>query len=247
MQLFIELMAYMEALANQIPLEIFTFFGTILEEIFAPIPSPFVMTITGSIAQAQGHSMVYLIIVAIIGAAGRVAGTSFLYLIADVAEDIVIGKFGNFLGVSHREIEQIGSRFNGTARDYLTLIFFRSIPVMPSSPISVVCGLIKLNYKVFALGTGIGSVFRNLFFLYIGFTGLAATESFMEGLESAETIAQIAFVLALVGGFYYFYRKRERGELLESSEESDESSANAQAEPKLNLDTDQASSSYEPS
>jgi membrane protein DedA with SNARE-associated domain len=243
MQLFIELMAYMEALANQIPLEIFTFFGTILEEIFAPIPSPFVMTITGSIAQAQGHSMVYLIIVAIIGAAGRVAGTSFLYLIADVAEDIVIGKFGNFLGVSHREIEQIGSRFNGTARDYLTLIFFRSIPVMPSSPISVVCGLIKLNYKVFALGTGIGSVFRNLFFLYIGFTGLAATESFMEGLESAETIAQIVFVLALVGGFYYFYRKRERGELLESSEESEESSANAQAEPKLNLDTDQASSS----
>jgi membrane protein DedA with SNARE-associated domain len=241
MQLFIELMTYMESLANQIPLEIFTFFGTILEEIFAPIPSPFVMTITGSIAQAQGHPMVYLIMVSIIGAAGRVTGTSFLYLIADVAEDIVIGKFGSFLGVSHQEIEQIGSRFNGTARDYLTLILFRSIPVMPSSPISVVCGLIKMNYKVFAIGTGIGSVFRNLFFLYIGFTGLAATESFMEGFESVETIVQIVFVLALVGGFYYFYRKRERGELLEPVEESENT------ESELDSDTNQTPPSYDPS
>lgn len=207
-------MVYLESMAGYVPLEIFTFLGTILEEILAPIPSPFVMTITGSIAQAQGHLLGYLIVVAIIGAVGRVAGTSFLYLIADIAEDIVIGRFGNFLGVSHREVEQIGSRFNGTARDYLTLIFLRSIPVMPSSPISVVCGLVKLNYKVFAIGTGIGSVFRNLFFLYIGYTGLAATESFMEGLDSVETIVQILFVLALVGGFYYFYRKRERGELL---------------------------------
>lgn len=216
MQLFVELMAYLEKLANYVPLEVFTFFGTILEEILAPIPSPFVMTITGSIAQAQGHMLGYLVVVALIGAAGRVVGTTFLYVVADFAEDIIIGKFGGFLGVSHREVEQIGSRFNGTARDYLTLIALRTIPVMPSSPISVVCGLIKLNYRVFAIGTAIGSVFRNLFFLWIGFTGLAATESFMEGFESVETVVQILFVLVLIGGFYYYYRKRERGELLES-------------------------------
>jgi len=241
MQLFIELMAYLEALANQIPLEVFTFFGTILEEILAPIPSPFVMTITGSIAKAQGHLLGYLIIVSLIGAAGRVAGTTFLYFLADVAEDIVFGRFGSFLGVSHREIEQIGSRFNGTARDYLTLIFFRSIPVMPSSPISVVCGLVKLNYRVFAIGTAIGSVFRNLFFLYIGFTGLAATESFMEGFQSAETIAQILFVLALAGGFYYYYRKRERGELLQPADDAEDSSIGAPVETRLDPDADHAS------
>ncbi len=222
MELFAQLMAYLEALANLIPLEAFTFIGTILEEILAPIPSPFVMTITGSIAQAQGRLLGYLIVVALIGALGRVVGTTFLYFVADFAEDIVIGKFGSFLGISHREVEQIGSRFNGTARDYLTLIVLRSIPVMPSSPISVVCGLIKLKYKVFVIGTAIGSVFRNLFFLYIGFTGLAATESFTEGFESVETIVQIIFVLALVGGFYYFYRKREKGELLKTPEGAEE-------------------------
>lgn len=221
MGLVSQLLAYLEALANHIPLELFTFLGTILEEILAPIPSPFVMTITGSIVRAQGHLLAYLIVVSIIGAVGRVVGTSFLYLVADVAEDVAIGTFGSFLGVSHREIIQIGSRFNGTARDYLTLILLRSIPVMPSSPISVVCGLVKLNFKVFAIGTGIGSVLRNLFFLYIGYTGLAATESFMAGLEGVETVVQIVFVLSLAGGFYYFYRKRQRGELLKEAEAAD--------------------------
>ncbi len=241
MEIFTQLLAYLETLANYIPLEAFTFIGTILEEILAPIPSPFVMTITGSIARAQGHLLGYLIVVAVIGALGRVVGTTFLYFVADIAEDIIFGKFGEFLGIADWQFEQIGSRFNGTARDYLTLIILRSIPVMPSSPLSVICGLIKLDFKVFAIGTAVGSVFRNLFFLYIGFTGLAATESFMEGLESVETIMQILFVLALVAGFYYFYRKRQAGELLKSAGDPEEQSAVTRAGPPLNPEGDQVS------
>ncbi|MEA3377036.1 MAG: VTT domain-containing protein [Chloroflexota bacterium] len=241
MEIFAQLMTYLETLANQIPLEAFTFLGTILEEILAPIPSPFVMTITGSIARAQGHLLGYLIVVALIGALGRVVGTTFLYFVADIAQDIIFGRFGEFLGIADWQFEQIGSRFDGTARDYLTLIILRSIPVMPSSPLSVICGLIKLDFKVFAIGTAVGSVFRNLFFLWIGFTGLAATESFMHGLESAETVVQILFVLALVAGFYYFYRKRERGELLKPVNGPEESSAGGRVSPALNPDGDQPS------
>ncbi|MFW6135647.1 MAG: DedA family protein [Chloroflexota bacterium] len=241
MEIFNQLMVYLETLAGQIPLEAFTFLGTILEEILAPIPSPFVMTITGSIAQAQGHLIGYLILVALIGALGRVVGTTFLYFLADIAEDIVFGTFGEFLGIADWQFEQIGSRFNGTARDYLTLIVLRSIPAMPSSPLSVICGLIKLDFKVFTIGTAIGSIFRNLFFLYIGYTGLAATTSFMEGLDSAETVFQILFVVALVGGFYYFYRKRERGELLKTAEHPEDRSGHATINAPLHPDKDQPS------
>lgn len=217
MHIFTEIMNYLEILANKIPIELFTFLGTIIEEILAPIPSPFVMGITGSIAKAQNKTMLFLIAISLIGALGRVVGTSFLYVVSDIAEDIIIGKFGKFIGVSHREVEKIGARFDGTAKDYLTLIFLRSIPVMPSSPVSVICGIIKLKFKVFVVGTFIGSIFRNLFFLYIGYAGLSATESFMEGLDTADNIMKIVFVLALIGGYYYFYRKREKGELLEDN------------------------------
>lgn len=213
MEIFTQIMNYLEVLANKVPLELFSFIGTIIEEILAPIPSPFVMGITGSIAKAQNKTFLYLTLIAIIGAFGRLVGTSFLYWISDIAEDLIIGKFGKFIGISHDEIERIGSKFDGTAKDYLTLSLLRAIPVMPSSPLSVICGVIKLNFKVFLVGTFIGSIFRNFFFIYIGYTGLAATESFMEGLNTADNIMKILFVLGLIGGYYYFYRKREKGNL----------------------------------
>ncbi|MBP8960741.1 histidine phosphatase family protein [Patescibacteria group bacterium] len=214
MQIFSQIMAYLELLANKIPLELFTFLGTILEEMLAPIPSPFVMGITGSIAQAQNKALGYIIVIAIIGAFGRIVGASFLYLISDFAEDIVIGKFGKFIGLEHDFIESIGKKFNGTAKDYITLTVLRAIPIIPSSPISVICGLIKLNFKVFVVGTFIGNIFRNIFFLYIGYMGLSATESFMQGLNTADNIMKILLVLTLIGIYLYYYRKRERGEIL---------------------------------
>jgi 2,3-bisphosphoglycerate-dependent phosphoglycerate mutase len=215
MEIFTQIMNYLEVLANKVPLELFAFIGTIIEEILAPIPSPFVMGITGSIAKAQNKALLYLLVIALIGAIGRVVGTSFLYLISDVAEDLIIGKFGNFIGISHEKVEKIGSRFDGTAKDYITLTFLRAIPVMPSSPLSVICGIVKLKFKVFVIGTFVGSIFRNLFFIYIGYTGLAATESFMEGLDTADNIMKVLFVLGLIGGYFYFYRKREKGKLFE--------------------------------
>lgn len=217
MQIFTQVLEFLENLAAKIPVELFTFVGTILEEIVAPIPSPFVMGITGSIAQAQNKTLISLLVIAIIGAFARVIGAGVLYWAADKAEDIIVGKFGKFIGISHAEIEKLGSKFSGTTKDYITLTVLRSIPVMLSSPLSVVCGLIKMNFKVFVVGTFIGSIFRNLFFLYIGYAGLSATESFTAGFGTAENVMKILFVLGLIGGYFYFYKKREKGELLKST------------------------------
>ncbi len=209
MQLISQVMLLLESLAHQIPVEIFTFFGTILEEVLAPIPSPFVMGMAGGIAQAQSKALPFLIFLAILGALGRVIGASFLYFSAEIAEKIVVDQFGKFIGIKSSDIDKISSRFNGTTKDYLTLIILRSIPVMPSSPLSVVCGLIKLKYRVFAVGTFVGSIFRNLFFLYIGYAGLSTTEAFTQGLDTADTIMKSLFILALIGVYLFMYRRRE--------------------------------------
>lgn len=213
-----QIMAYLEGLAQNIPLELFSVLGTIIEEIVAPIPSPFVMTATGSIAQAQNKVLGYLIIIAMFGALGRVVGASVLYFLADFGEDLIVGKLGKFIGISHEQIEKIGSRFEGTAKDYLTLSVLRGIPVMPSSPLSIACGLIKLNYKVFAIGTFFGSIVRNSFFLYLGYTGLAASKEITSGIESAQTITKVIVLIALVTGFFYFYKKKGRGTSLGDKE-----------------------------
>jgi len=220
MNIINSIMTYLEGMATKVPVELFTFFGTILEEVLAPIPSPFVMGITGGIAQAQNKTFAYLIIIAIIGAFSRVIGASFLYAIADKAEDLVITKLGKFVGISHKEVESLGAKFSGNTKDYLTLTILRSIPVLSSSPISVICGLIKLNLKVFIIGTFIGSIFRNLFFLYIGYAGLSTAESFMKGLDTASNIGKAALILGLIGGYLYFHHQQHKNSNLKEAEDA---------------------------
>lgn len=201
---------YLENIAAQIPLEAFSLIGAFIEELIAPIPSPFVMTLAGSITKAHEKALVYLLIVAAIGAIGKTAAGVILYVLTDKAEDLVLTKFGKFFGVTHKSIENIGKYFSGGSKDALVLGLLRSIPIMPSSPISILCGLIKINMKVFLIFTFLGSIIRNLFFLYLGYTGLAASKSITEGLDSLETIGKIVFIAIAGLALLWAYKKRDK-------------------------------------
>ena len=51
------IITYLEKLAQYVPLEVFTVVGTFLEEVIAPIPSPFVLTTAGTITKAQNNPL----------------------------------------------------------------------------------------------------------------------------------------------------------------------------------------------
>jgi len=210
MEIIATLTSYLENIAAQIPLEAFSFIGAFIEELIAPIPSPFVMTLAGSITKAHEKAAIYLLIVAIIGSFGKTLAGWILYFITDKAGDFVLSKFGKFFGVTQNEVEKIGKYFSGGYKDDLALFALRSIPVMPSSPISIICGLLKINVKTFILYTFIGSIIRNLFFLYLGYSGLAASRSLSQGLDNLETVGKIIF-LGLLGIVLLFaYKKRQK-------------------------------------
>ena len=158
---------YLEKLAQHVPLEIFTIVGTFLEEVIAPIPSPFVLATAGSITKAQARPLVYIILIAILGSASKTLGGWVLYVITDKMEDLFTSKVGKLIGVSKGEIEKIGKYFNGTKRDWVVLFTLRALPIFPSSPISITSGLIKIK-KLF-----LPQRFRNnnkkLFYLYVGY------------------------------------------------------------------------------
>src|SRR3990167_9664077 len=94
--------------ADKLPLEVFLFAGSIIEEVIAPIPSPFIPVGAGTVAAVQEKPLLFLFWLAGFGAVGKVIGAWVLYFAAYKAEDIVLGKFGKFLGVSHKEIESVG-------------------------------------------------------------------------------------------------------------------------------------------
>src|SRR5690606_8088651 len=103
----------LESWADLLPLPLFTFAGALIEEVIAPVPSPLVMTLSGSLAEAKGMPVIYLGLLALTGAIGKTIGAFVIYWLADHFENIITGRFGRFLGVSHKQIENLGARLDG--------------------------------------------------------------------------------------------------------------------------------------
>lgn len=202
------LIDFLEQLAEQIPVELFAFVGSFIEELIAPIPSPVVMTLSGTMVSANGSPFWYLFVVALISTVGKTIAAIILYLLADKTEDVVLSKLGRYIGITHKQVDAIGRRFQGTPRDYVTLFIIRSTPIIPSAPISLICGLIALPRKLFIVSTFFGTIIRDFVYLYIGFTGLGAAEEITSGIEGVSSV--ITILLGLIGAGIFawiLYRK----------------------------------------
>lgn len=210
MSIFAEVEQTLISYADKVPLELFTLVGTFVEEVIAPIPSPLMMTTAGSIAALQGKAMSYLLVLSVIGAIGKLFGAWILYFFADKAEDIVLGRFGKLLGVSHADVEKVGKHLNGGLRDDLILIVLRALPIIPSSVVSVGSGILKINLKTYLYTTFIGTIIRDFVFLYFGFVGVSAFEGYIKGFESVESMIQIAVAAVLLAFMGYMYYKRHK-------------------------------------
>lgn len=202
--------AYLIEYAHKVPLEIFAAVGSTVEEIIAPIPSPIIMTVAGSVAELQGKPITILLWLAMFGAIGKVLGAYVLYFFADKGEDFILGRFGKFLGVTHKEIESIGKHFNKGKRDILILILLRATPIVSSTLISVFSGIIKINLKVYLLATLIGTYIKDLLFLYIGYTGLATFHSLTNKLDTIESKLQTITVVVILIIFIVYYLKKRK-------------------------------------
>lgn len=211
MSLTAPLIEIVHQIAEVVPLPLFTAVASLAEEVIAIIPSPVVMTLAGSLAASLEKHWTYLILLAIIGSVAKTFGSWIIYVIADKAEDIVIDKFGRVLGVSHQDTEGLGKLFGHGRRDDFIILVSRALPIMPTAPISVVAGLLKLNLKTYLLSTFLGLILRNLFYLYLGYTSLGALESLNDNLDSLENIGYIVLFFAMFGLMIWFYRQRRLG------------------------------------
>lgn len=211
MAIFDFLLVFLEKWAQVVPLEVFVVFGSFIEEIVAPIPSPLVMILAGTISHVQNQSLIYLIFLALIGALGKTLGAWILYAVSDKLEDLLIGKLGKFIGVTHKEIESIGSKLDGGWKDNVFIFLARAIPIMPSAPISVACGIIKLNIRTYLTSTFLGIFVRNLVYLYFGYLGFKNYKQTIEGFDGLESIVQIGLFGALAFAIAWIYFKRKKG------------------------------------
>jgi membrane protein DedA with SNARE-associated domain len=203
--------AWFQELSRMLPLETFVVIGGFFEELIGPIPSPLVMTLAGSIAAERASAFWYLLILAALGSAGKTAAAWLLYLLGDKAEHWIIGKWGPALGLSHEKVYSWKKSFDGSWYDTALIVFLRAVPILPASPISVLCGVLKIDLRTYLVSTLIGYTLRSLFFLWIGYVGTDAYKAFAENVTASEAILTAASALGvLVLAIWLYYAQRKK-------------------------------------
>ena len=210
--MFQQISDFLASLAYVLPLELFVFLGSFIEEIVAPIPSVLITTLAGSLALAAGYGWAGLLLAAL-ASLGKSLGCAILYIIADKAEDFLLVRLGPTIGISHAEVERVGRFFKGGIRDYLILIVIRALPLSPSLPISVFAGIIKIPFALYNVATFIGNLIRSMMFIAVGYGGFSAYQSLLDRAVSLESMIQIGLVALLVlfiGWIYYLRKVKEK-------------------------------------
>ncbi len=208
--MFSNLEAILLSFIDTLPLEIFVFVASFIEEVIAPVPSAAVLLVTGSFAAIQEKTLLDLIPLAVIAALGKTIGAIIVYFFSDKIGGMVITKFGNFFDVSHDSIKEFGSKITGGPRDYLFLIAFRALPILPSSVVSIGCGLMRIPLRFFIITTFIGTIVRDSIFLYIGYQGTEILSAIATHSATIESQIQMGVLVVVVLVLAYFYFKRKR-------------------------------------
>lgn len=209
--MFTQLEESLVSLAQTLPLEGFVFVASFVEEIVAPVPSPTVMLVAGSLAQVQGVALFGLITLVIIGAIGKTLGALCVYAISSKAEDVVLQKFGRFFGVTEADVLRLQGMLGNGVRDYVLLTVLRALPIMPSVLLSVGSGVLKVPIPLFIFSTFFGTLFRDGVYLYVGYVGTEALTTLVQTSTHIEKIIEYTVgILLLMFAFFFLYRRKKK-------------------------------------
>lgn len=203
------------SLAHTLPLELFVFIASFIEEVVAPVPSAAVLLITGTLAAVQGRTVIELIPLIVIAATGKTLGAIIVYHFSHHLSRIVFGRFGSWFRVSDDEIRALGSRVTGSVRDYFIFTAFRALPILPSSVVSVGCGMIKIPIRLFLVTTLLGTIVRDSIFIYAGYQGTEFLTAILNQSVSIESFVQMGLVclVALIFVYIYWHRRKSKSVL----------------------------------
>ncbi len=166
-------------LSSFVPLPIFIFLGSFLEEIIAPLPSAVVTTVVGSQLSVSPFPILYLIVLATIAGGAKTLAAVIYYVFADKVEDLVITRWGRLIGIQPGELERLGNQFSEHIQDELLIFGLRAFPLAPTGVVSLACGVLKIPFRSFVIVTWLGYTVRNCIQLYLAYVGFEFVKSLL--------------------------------------------------------------------
>lgn len=140
----------------------------------------------------------------ILTATGNFIGDVVIYFVSMKGGRKFIDKFGRYFLISHHELEHTEKLFE---RHGSKLIFWgRFVPIVVTF-ISILAGLVKMNFRKFSLFTFLGSLPRNFILIFLGFKLGENWPAIIRFLERIESV----IILVLAGAIiWYVFRHIKR-------------------------------------
>ena len=208
---FSSIEAFLQVLSVAVPLPVFVFVGSFIEEVVSPIPSALVMGLAGSASAANHHPIPYLFLLSFVGNFGKVLGAWVYYVVGDRLEHVAVRRFGRYFGVRQSQIEAIGRKFTGSWKDSLLLFFMRLLPFIPTTPVSLTCGAIHMRRAEFLAITYAANFIKDLAYLFSGYYGLVALRKFFRHLAAFHSHVSVLILVVTIVGLFLLYYHRKKG------------------------------------
>ncbi len=169
---------------------------SVIEEIFVPIPSSFILLAAGFflLPAAAPFSEVFvdaIYKIVIPGGIGLALGSMFVYALAYLGGEPAIRAWGKWLGISWADVERFKGRFRQSYWDEVTIFGLRSIPIVPHVLISAGCGAIKYPPRNFFILSLFGSMVRAF---VMGLLGWSLGEAYLTYSDSLSAFTSWIFV-----------------------------------------------------
>lgn len=188
------------------------FLASVIEEVFAPIPSALIMTMSGFIFVPEGISLVSIsklvFIVALPAALGVTLGSYTIYFIARFGGRLVIERFGKYVGLYLSDIEKMEQKMSGTRKDEYMIAIARVMPFVPSVAVSAFCGIIEMNVFKYFYITLAGTFVRGLILGGIGWQVGNVYEKYAKVIQGLEKWILLSTILGLLVFVVIKYSKR---------------------------------------
>ena len=184
------------------------FFGSVLEEIIAPIPSSPVIMVS-SLFIMENYQISFLafgrlfLYIALPAASGVTLGSLLFYGIIYKIGEPFVNRWGKYLGLSWEEIEKIEEKYSKNSLIEFSIFTARALPIVPSILLSAFCGFIKYDIKKFVLLTFSGTLVKAFVFGFLAWQFGSLYRQIESQFAISEEIVIIGLILAVIGLFIY--------------------------------------------
>jgi membrane protein DedA with SNARE-associated domain len=188
------------------------FFVVILEEVLVPIPSALVLMGAGFILIEPGLALwdaavdVFFII-ALPASVASTIGSFFVYGVGYFGGKPLIGKLQKFLGITWADVLKEEKRFTKGKKVWVTIAALRAFPFFPIALVSLTAGVLRLDWKKYAIATFLGSIPRTFILGMIGWKVGSSYAAFAKNISIIENVLALAVVVLVV---YLLYRFRHK-------------------------------------